>query len=132
MAPSRSLPHFAGVGVAGQHLHAEGVCQLGYDAAHGAQADKTQAAALKLQASMVYVAVHGVFPASRLDVSVQIAKFASGEREHETKGEFRNGAGVPAGGVDHQHAVLRGSVQVDVIEGGAADAHEAKVGGVLE
>ena len=80
---------------------------------------------------MVYVAVHGVFPASRLDVSVQVGN-AAGEREHETKGEFRNGAGVPAGGVDHQNVVLRGSVQVDVIEGGAADAHEAKVGGVLK
>ncbi len=125
------LPFRPGVGVVGYDLHAEGGGELGYDAAHGAQADDAEGAAFQFGAAVIYVAVHGVFPLAGFDVGVEVGD-AAGEGEHESYGVFRDGAGVPAGGVDDEYAVLRCGVEVDVVEDSAADADEFEVGGVLE
>ncbi len=125
------LSNFAGVGVVGEDIYIEGGGQFRDDFAYGAEADDAKGLTLEFESTVVNVAVYGVFPSAGLEIAVEVGD-AAGEGEHEAEGVFRHGAGVASGCVDDDNAVLRCGVEVDVVEGGAADADELEVCGELE
>ena len=120
------LSNFSCVGVVGEDFHVEGGGEFRDYSADGAEADDAEGLTVEFESTVVNVAVDGVFPLTGLEVAVEVGD-AAGEGEHEANGVFRDGAGVASGGVDDDDAVLGGGVEVDVVEGGAADAEELEV-----
>ena len=60
------------------------------------------------------------------------ATVPSGQNEHQAQGVLGDRAGVAARGVHHQHAASGRGLDIDMVGGAPADAHEFEAVGLLE
>ena len=114
------------VGIVGEDAHAEGDGTAGYLRADAAHAEDGDGLAVELHA-LEFFAV----PLAGLHAGVCLRDIAR-NGEHQGEGVLGGGDCVAAGGVHDNHAVLGGSLDVDIVDTDSGTADDLEVLGGLE